>query len=196
MRKQVIWMVVFVLLATGLYAIARQKANSGKPKSAAAQPAAAPVISLMAVRMYAHKDKDHFDDNDHCIEYDQPGDEKSLWVEVDLSGDPQSDPMMNLALLYTRPGEPPRAEVLSSSCKRDGPTKTTCRAEFKETVKVRGKLHQEWHLGDQPDGMYSTTGMLGTAAAIKTSAGVQGAFPYLFRNPDHCDLPFSKPKFK
>jgi hypothetical protein len=197
MRRKLVYAGIFTFLLPGLYSVARQKTSSGQGQTPAVQPKTSSDISISGVRMYAHHDTDHYDNNNHCISLDKPANEKPLFVEVDLSNDPGSDPTMDLALLYTRAGQNPQTEVLSSVCQRIGPGKTTCKARFDEKTKDnKGKEHVEWHLGDQPDGTYTTIGTLSTTNTLKTNTGVPGAFTYSFRNPVDCNAPSGKTKLK
>jgi len=200
MRSRIVWIPALTFLLDGLCSIARQKSSTEQAKKPAAQTGVASATSTSGVRMYAHHDTDHFNDQDHCISFDKPGNEKPLFVEVDLNSDPGSDPTMDLAFLYTRLGDVPHSEILSSSCQRIGPGKTTCRARFDEKItNAKSDPQQEifeWHLGDEPDGVYSTAGTLNTTVALKANVGVPGLFTYTFRNPNDCNAAFSKPKLK
>ncbi len=186
MKNGIAVTVVLVLLMLGIYAIGHQNSSGGQAPAPAPQAGTA-ALSVSGLRMYAHKDTDHFNDNDHCVSFDKPGNEKPLFVEVDLSNDPGSDPQMDLFLAYAHPLGRKRTELLSTTCKRQSPP-TTCKAEFDETRLVKGILHQEWHLGDQPDGVYGTMSELSASLVLKTNSGISGLLPpYIFRNPEKCD---------
>ena len=188
MKREIVWLVLFTGLAAGLYAAVRRHEGSGQTKPGTRKSASGAQASLKKLRMYAHKATDHYDDNDHCVSYDEPGQRKPLVVEVDLSSDPGTDPDMDLNVFYTHPAVGIRGEDLSTTCVRQGPSFTTCIATFDEHAKskVKGNHHPYWHLGDQPDGNYVTMGSLGPSVSVMSTAGMPGVFVYPFRNPQSC----------